>query len=82
MPEDSKPELTIEAAAQLAAASPVGMQTAPLRIPPGCSVAVEKMDLATGSSVTAPSAEPPDIVGSRARSLASGSAPTQEPPEP
>jgi hypothetical protein len=81
MPEDSKPELTAEAAAQLQAASSVGMETAPLRIPPGCSATVEVMVLEADSSITAPSAEPPGAAGFRAGSFASSSAPTQEPPK-
>jgi hypothetical protein len=75
MPEDSRPELTIESV------SSVGMQTAPLTIPPGCSVSVEKMVLASGSSVSAPSAQPPETAGNHAGSAWIGSAPVQTPPE-
>jgi hypothetical protein len=81
MPKDSKPELTAEAAAQLEAAGSVGMETTPLRIPPGCSATIDMMVLGADSSSTAPSAEPPVAAGICAISLASGSAPTQEPPK-
>ena len=61
MPEDSKPVLSPEAAAELAAAA-AGPQTAPLRVPPGCSVAVELLDTSGGSAAVAsvPSQQPPE----------------------
>ena len=61
MPEDSKPVLTPEAAAALAATA-FEAQTAPLRVPPGCSVAVEMMDPGGGSAAgsSVPSQQPPE----------------------
>jgi hypothetical protein len=80
MPEDSKPVLSPEAAAELAAAA-VGPQTAPLRVPPGCSVAVELMDTGGGSTATAPAGMPPEAAASQLLSAAGGSVPSQQPPE-
>ncbi len=61
MPEDTKPTLTPEAAAALAAAAASGAQTAPLRLPPGCAVPVELLDPGGGSAagIAAPSQQPP-----------------------
>jgi hypothetical protein len=80
MPEDSKPVLSPEAAAELAAAA-VGPQTAPLRVPPGCSVAVELMDTGGGPASTAPSGMPPETAASQVLSVGGASMPSQQPPE-
>jgi hypothetical protein len=75
MPEDSRPELKIEA---------IGLEgppTAPLAIPPGCSISVEMMVQASGASASAPSAEPPVSLEVRAVAVETGSAPTLRPPD-
>ena len=74
MPEDSRPELAVEAMISAA------LQTEPLIIPPGCSVPVDAMVLSAGSSVSAPSGEPPETTASRGRSVSGADAPTQPPP--
>jgi hypothetical protein len=61
MPEDTKPTLTPDAAAALAVAAS-GAQTTPLRVPPGCTVAVELLDPGDSGSATrasTPSQQPP-----------------------
>ena len=75
MPDDSRPDLMIEAL------SSGEKQTAPLAVPPGCSVSVEAMVLSVGSSATAPSAGPPGTSNLGAPLAANGSAPTQPPPD-
>jgi hypothetical protein len=79
MPEDSRPKLTLEAI-ESAMAGWAAAEAAPLTIPPGCSVSIENMVLATQSSVSAPSAEPPVAGGTGAAPEVSGSSPTQSPP--
>jgi hypothetical protein len=75
MPEDSRPELAIEAV------SSEGAHSAPLTIPPGCSVSVEMIVQPSGASASAPSAEPPGAAEAQAVAVANGSAPTLGPPE-
>jgi hypothetical protein len=75
MPEDSRPDSSVEAT------NSVVLETAPLNIPPGCSVPIDVMVLSVSSSVSAPSAEPPEAKTSKSRSVSSPKAPGQPPPQ-
>jgi hypothetical protein len=71
MPEDSRPELTIEAT-EAAAAEREAIEAAPLAIPPGCSIPVANMALEPRSPVRAPLAPPPSADGSAGASGTDG----------
>ncbi len=77
MSENSKPDLNVEVAARLYAASLTAAQTEPLRIPPGCDVPVESLSLVIDAPVgAAPVETPPGL------SLAGDGKPSKPPPRP